>query len=847
MAAMLLCMAGSVQPLWAQYEGNSPFCHQGGGLLINEISNGPSAGQGNQEYIELLVTPDPANPLAPVNLTGWILDDNNVAASGEGNAAGYFIFGDCYSAVPPGSILVVYNPGDRNGALPPDDPTDADQDGVYIISSDDACMQTCNSNPSTTDEGYCPCADPDAPMVGWQIGLRNQGDLLQVRDACESVVHAISWGGLQLSDDVTSSPVYFRLSGDDQSAMVIRFTNFVSDDWNDLTNYDNPPVSSGQSPGAANNADNADFIQELRGGAFAACAGTIFDCRQADAGDLVAPGGATVPLTLCQGQDLDAFAANYDQADETEPQAPGLNFEYAFLLTGDQGPDFPILDVQLGGDFDFSALPEGIYRVWGFSYIQTNGAVDIEQFLANSVASISDIQSFFACGYDGDVDSLDPSGQVVTIEVVASPTAVAPANPLRSCGGTASSNFDLTTFDDEISGGGSLPVVWYTDANATQMIVDPADYNSGTTTVFARLEGSGCSSNIVPVSLELGADLGATIVVDQAPDCDSPLGSISLMVNSTDDLDLNWNANEWDGSSVLTGLAPGTYSVTVTDASGCRDSASVRLNAGGMTLAEFFTTNPTCAQPNSGSIRLSSITGGTAPYQLSVNGGAFEPSTGWSKTGLPQGVYTIIIRDSDGCDNAQSVTLNGAPNLSLNLGPDLEIEAGDSAFIVPSANFSPASVSWQPLTGITVTPQGIIVHPAETTPYVITATTSDGCSVSDNLTITVVAPPDDPDPPVQQQKIFIPNAFSPNEDGINDTFTVFADEEVTNVKSMRIFDRWGNMLLEQKDLAPNDTQAGWRGELNGRMLPMGVYIYFIELDFQDGHTEVFKGEIAIVR
>ena len=837
------------QDLQAQYEGNGPFCHQGGGLFINEISNGPTTGQNNKEYIEMIVTPDPEDPLAPVNLEGWILDDNNVAASGEGNATGHFVFGDCYQAVPPGSILVIYNPDDRNPALPADDPVDADQDGVYIIPASDACILTCNSNPLTDNPNYCPCADPDAQVSSWQIGLRNPGDLFQVRDVCETIVHAISWGGIQLDPNVQNSPAYFRLNGDSQSGLVIRFTNFVSNDWNDPTNYDNPPVASGETPGAPNNTENAIFIAQLLSGTFSGCGGTIYDCQITDAGDIQAPDGITAaPITLCAGDDLGPFTAAYDQPDEDEPLAPGFNFEYAFLVTGDEGPDYPIMGYSYDGDFDFSGLPEGNYRIWGLSYVQPNGSLTLDILLSNIINSITDIQNYSACGDDLDLDSLNQAGQLMEVQIVPSPVAVMPADPLQACSSDPTANFDLTVYDAIISDGSTLPVVWYSDVSATQAIPDPMNHISATGTVFARLENASCTSNMVSVDLELGGGISVDIRVDEQPDCDNPLGTISLDLADPTGLEIDWNINEWDGQTTLTDVAPGSYTVTVTDAGGCRDSSSLRLNPGGTAIAEYLTTNPSCMEPSSGAIQLIDIVGGSGPYEISFNGSAFGPSDGWSMGGLLAGNYTMVIRDNTGCESAQSVNLQLPPPPTLDLGPDLEIEEGESIFVNPVTNASLSNLSWSPQTGIVAEMGGLTLQPAVTTTYTFSISGNNGCTNTDDLTVTVT-PPDMPPPPPpveDQSSVYIPNAFSPNEDGINDSFTVFGDETVANIKVMRVFDRWGNLVFDAADVPPNDMQLGWRGQTHGRLQATGVFIYFVELEYTDGHTEILKGEVLLI-
>lgn len=846
MAVFTLCCLSL--PLSAQYEGTSPYCHVRGGLIINEISNGPTTGQNNKEYVELLVTPDDQDPFAPVNLEGWILDDNNIAQSGQGNAAGHFILGSCYSQVPPGSLLVIYNPDDRNPDLPPDDPQDSDQDGVYIIPANHDCIDVCNSNPTTEDANYCPCSDPDQPASAWQIGLRNPGDVFQVRDRCETVVHAISWGDAQVSPEVTASPVHIRIGSDSQSGRLIHFTHSAGDDWNTAINYENPGVEGNQTPGAANNAANALFIDRLRTGGLNACNGSIFDCRITDAGDLLPPAGRTdLPIVICQGTDLDAFQAVYDQPDEFRPEAPGFTFEYAFLLSADDAPVFELLSFNSDGDFDFSAWPVGTYRLWGFSYIQTNGSVSLTELLENSISSILDIQTYFACGYDGDLDSLDRNGQVVEIQIIDAPQAFTPEDPLSVCGSGGQGIFALRQYDDIISGNAALPVSWFTDPEGVQPITDPDNYASGSDTVYARVGQEDCFSASVPVILQLSDGPGISIEIEQDINCEQPLGRLRLISASSDITSIDWNVDEWDGSELLTDLPSGQYSVTVTNSQGCRDSASVDLSDNIPINADFSTQRPTCAGAADGTIILEQVSGGLPPYQVSNDGQTFVDAQNWSWSGLTAGTYQITVADATGCELISTVEISDPPPLQLDLGNDQQIEAGAGATVTVNSNFSFENLEWSPDTGVSPTsdPATFVLSPASTTTYVATATDTQGCTAQGSITISI----DDTMEPVDSTaiQVYIPNAFSPNGDGVNDIFTIYADDTVVNVSELRIFDRWGNFLYQVSDLPPNDIRQGWRGEAAGQPLDEGVYIYFIEVELQDGRTATYKGSITLLR
>lgn len=96
-------------------------------------------------------------------------------------------------------------------------------------------------------------------------------------------------------------------------------------------------------------------------------------------------------------------------------------------------------------------------------------------------------------------------------------------------------------------------------------------------------------------------------------------------------------------------------------------------------------------------------------------------------------------------------------------------------------------------------------------------------------------------------KIFIPNVFSPNGDGLNDTFTVFSGEDVREILSFRVFDRWGGLVYETADLNANEFQNGWDGTRKGKLAGPGAYVYQLKVTFQDGKERDIAGTVTLIR
>ncbi|MEK7255742.1 MAG: gliding motility-associated C-terminal domain-containing protein [Bacteroidota bacterium] len=172
---------------------------------------------------------------------------------------------------------------------------------------------------------------------------------------------------------------------------------------------------------------------------------------------------------------------------------------------------------------------------------------------------------------------------------------------------------------------------------------------------------------------------------------------------------------------------------------------------------------------------------------------------------------------------------------------NLTLPAGGSVGISLSLQppgVAPASVLWSPAAGLSCdTCLSAVAQPSETTVYQALVASAEGCTASASLRIEVL----------KQVEVFVPNVFSPNEDGFNDLLTVFGGNEVARVVSLRIFDRWGELVFEAQDLSPSDVSGGWDGTFRGEKLDAAVFVWFAEVEFVDGRKAVFEGEVTLLK
>jgi gliding motility-associated-like protein len=99
----------------------------------------------------------------------------------------------------------------------------------------------------------------------------------------------------------------------------------------------------------------------------------------------------------------------------------------------------------------------------------------------------------------------------------------------------------------------------------------------------------------------------------------------------------------------------------------------------------------------------------------------------------------------------------------------------------------------------------------------------------------------------QTESVYVPNAFTPNGDGINDVFTVYGSVDVRKVNRLMVFDRWGELLYEATDFPANDLTNGWDGTFKTKKMNAGVYVYYTEVELLNGEKVIRKGDLTLLR
>jgi gliding motility-associated-like protein len=94
--------------------------------------------------------------------------------------------------------------------------------------------------------------------------------------------------------------------------------------------------------------------------------------------------------------------------------------------------------------------------------------------------------------------------------------------------------------------------------------------------------------------------------------------------------------------------------------------------------------------------------------------------------------------------------------------------------------------------------------------------------------------------------VFVPNAFSPNGDGVNDVFYP-RGTGIFRVRNLRIFNRWGEVVFERSGFQANDPTSGWDGRSRGTRLNPDTYVYVMEIIADNSTSQVFKGDVTMLQ
>ena len=298
----------------------------------------------------------------------------------------------------------------------------------------------------------------------------------------------------------------------------------------------------------------------------------------------------------------------------------------------------------------------------------------------------------------------------------------------------------------------------------------------------------------------------------------------------------------WDDGTVgqsRNNLSAGVYRFTVEYGSDCSLVDSISLTQPEAISFVASAQDISCMSETGGSITIESIDGGTGTYRVFLDGQeVLEGPSGLND--LASGNYELVIQDENGCTELQEVEIEQAlPGTVFLDASETDVTLGDEVLLSlttvdidtvvslnwygPQDNCPDDCFEWRVMPG-----QGDNV-------YTVLLEDGNGCLYELSILIRATS------------EVYVPNAFSPNGDFINDFFFIYDNGSLENIQVMEIYDRWGEMVFQGNNLTPGDEENGWDGQFNGQPMMPGVYIYRVEATNRIGETVNLSGDVTLVR
>lgn len=395
----------------------------------------------------------------------------------------------------------------------------------------------------------------------------------------------------------------------------------------------------------------------------------------------------------------------------------------------------------------------------------------------------------------------------VNITVLPLPTISATANPSTLCQGNSTI----------LTGSGASTYTWTGGAINGVSFTPPS---SGTYTVTGT-DANGCSSTSA-ISLNLLPLPTITAYANPASVCE---GNPTVLTGGGA-VSYTWSGGVINNVSFIP-TTNSTYTVTGTDANGCKNTATVAVNIISPLLISIANAYSTICLGDS---MLLTASGGLN-YSWSPTAGLSNSNTA-SVYAFPTNdqTYTVVATDANGCTGTSSVTLSIITHLDVTASKSGDVECNNHV-IQLSANGA-QNYSWTPASMLSnPTASGTSATVNQTTTFYVIGSIG-SCSDIDSVTVNVY----DND----ESSIYIPNAFSPNGDNINECLSVKSKAHFKNYY-FAIYNRWGQKVFEAEK--PNEC---WDGYFNNQALEMGSYYYYLKAETSCG--KIFKkGDISLIR
>jgi gliding motility-associated-like protein len=395
-------------------------------------------------------------------------------------------------------------------------------------------------------------------------------------------------------------------------------------------------------------------------------------------------------------------------------------------------------------------------------------------------------------------------------------------------------NFINTVVDS----GGGMTNIWHwtfggggtsNDDNPSHSFPGPGTYN----VTFIATSNLGCKDTVTQVvTIDT---LPSVTVSTQSINCHGDCNASASASPKGGILPYSFLWSTGETTQTATNLCAGTYTVTLTDSNSCAAVKTITINEPALLASSVLSTDAYCGGKCIGTATVTP-TGGTPGYTYTWSDPSSQQTQ--SASGLCPGNYTVLITDNHGCTKTDSVIVNYSnyiPPLNATVSDDTIYEG--QTVQLASTIYINTVYTWTPpdfLTNTSISNPSATLNNQSVYVYVVEINDSLGCKNTDSVRIVVRKVLCD------EPEIFIPNAFTPNNDGKNDILYVRGN----TIKELlfRVYDRWGEKVFET-----TIAGTGWNGKYKEQPVQPGVYDYYLEATCFNNEKFFKKGNVTVIK
>lgn len=253
---------------------------------------------------------------------------------------------------------------------------------------------------------------------------------------------------------------------------------------------------------------------------------------------------------------------------------------------------------------------------------------------------------------------------------------------------------------------------------------------------------------------------------------------------------------------------------------------------------EVMVTDESCFQAQDGKLDIQIEEDIYAPYTIYLNDNILDST---SVNNLNPGSYIIEVVNSKECSQKLSdLVVEEAEPINVNLGEDITLNDGESHTFTAITNLDDSSI--QQIEWISSNME--IDHNELSftstfntgTTLTIRITNQNGCTAEDQVNIQI-----------RRGEIYIPNVFNPNsQNPENRQFGIQSHPKIQSIKAFQIYDRWGDLLFDRRNIAAGTDDAYWDGWVNNELAPPAVYVYSVEYIDDEGKVRYIRGDVTLL-